>query len=118
MCAEPDTSFCENSLPIRSSVFPFEEGYSSKRSSLAAISHLDLPIVVGGESKEEHPYYAPEKNTAEALAVLLTELFSSRLEQEWASQVSRQREYGQRFSFENVAAAHLDLYNRLRKVDV
>ncbi|MBN2081782.1 glycosyltransferase [bacterium] len=98
-------------------VFPFEEGYSSKRSSLAAISQLDLPVCVGGGSREEHPYYAPEQNTAESLAVLLQELLSGRLAREWSDQVNKQREYGRRFSFSRVAAAHLDLYNRLRKVD-
>lgn len=98
--------------------FPFDEGYSSKRSSLAAISHLELPIVVGGGSKEEHPYYCPEENTAAALAVLLVELFKGRLAAEWNEQIARQREYGERFRFSKIAAAHLNLYNKLRKVDV
>jgi|GEM_PF-3438300 len=98
-------------------VFPFAEGYSSKRSSIAAISQLDLPVCVGGGSKEEHPYYAPEQNTAESLAVLLKELLSGRLAGEWSDQVNKQREYGRRFSFSRVAESHLDLYDRLRKVD-
>lgn len=98
-------------------VFPFAEGFSSKRSSLAAISHLDLPLVVGAGSAEEHPYLAPEQNTAASLSVLLIELFKGRLEQEWVEQVNRQREYGERFSFSRIALAHLDTYRRLRKVD-
>jgi glycosyltransferase involved in cell wall biosynthesis len=99
-------------------VFPFDEGYSSKRSSVAAISHLDLPVVVGGGSKEDHPFYAPEENTAASLSVVLLELLSGRLEDEWAAQVEKQREYARRFSFGNIAQGHLDLYRRVRKVDV
>lgn len=63
-------------------VFPFEEGYSSKRSSIAGLTQLDLPLVVGAGSREEHPFWAPEENTAASLAVLLVELFSGRLESE------------------------------------
>ena len=98
-------------------VFPFDEGFSSKRSSVATISHLDLPVLVGGGSRETHPYYAPEQNTAAALSVMIIELFKGRLEQEWVEQVNRQREYAKRFSFAGIAAAHLDIYRRLRKVD-
>lgn len=98
--------------------FPFDEGFSSKRSSLAALSHLELPLVVGAGSQEEHPYYCPSENTAAALSVLLLELFNGRLEQEWFAQVNKQREYGERFRFSRIAQAHLDLYQRLRKVDV
>jgi glycosyltransferase involved in cell wall biosynthesis len=99
-------------------VFPFDEGFSSKRSSIASISHLDLPLVVGGGSREAHPYYAPAQNTSAELAVLLTELFSGRLEAEWASQVAKQRQYAQRFSFGTIARQHLEIYDRLRKIDV
>jgi glycosyltransferase involved in cell wall biosynthesis len=99
-------------------VFPFDEGFSSKRSSVAALSQLDLPIVVGGGGEEEHAYYCPEENTAAALSVLLLELFNGRLEQEWVEQVNKQREFGKRFSFANIALSHLDLYKRVRKVDV
>jgi hypothetical protein len=99
-------------------VFPFDEGYSSKRSSIASISHCDLPLVVGGGSAEEHPYYAPSQNTGAALGVLLLELLTGRLEQEWAQQVTRQREYAQRFSFAKLAEAHLALYKRMRRVDI
>jgi glycosyltransferase involved in cell wall biosynthesis len=99
-------------------VFPFDEGYSSKRSSLAALSDLELPIVVGGGSRETHPYYAPEENTAAALGVLLTELFKGRLAAEWNEQIARQREFGERFRFSRIAQAHLNLYTQLRKVDV
>lgn len=98
-------------------VFPFDEGYSSKRSSLAAISHLDLPVMVGGGSSEEHPYYAPTENTAAALSVLILELMQGRLEQEWATQVEKQRQYAERFSFGKLAAGHLDLYGRLRRME-
>jgi hypothetical protein len=98
-------------------VFPFDEGYSSKRSSIAGISHCDLPIAVGGGSKEEHPYYAPSANTAAALSVLLLELLHGRLEQEWVEQVGRQREYAQRFSFNGIAQGHLALYRRVLKKD-
>jgi glycosyltransferase involved in cell wall biosynthesis len=99
-------------------VFPFDEGYSSKRSSLAGISHCDLPLVVGGGSAEEHPYFAPSQNTAAALSVLLLELLKGRLEQEWVDQVSKQREYAQRFSFTKLAETHLALYKRMRRVDI
>lgn len=99
-------------------VFPFDEGYSSKRSSIASISHCDLPLVVGGGSSEEHPYFAPTQNTAAALAVLLIELLTGRLEQEWTQQVIKQREYAQRFSFANLAETHLALYKRMRRVDI
>lgn len=99
-------------------VFPFDEGFSSKRSSIASISHCDLPLVVGGRSAEEHPYYAPSENTAAALSVLLVELLSGRLAQEWTEQVNRQRAYAERFSFSAIAQAHIQLYRRLRRVDV
>lgn len=98
-------------------VFPFDEGYSSKRSSVAAISHLDLPVVVGGGSKEEHPYYAPKENTAEALAVLIRELLGGRLAREWTAQVDRQRQYAERFSFGKLAQGHLELYARVRRTE-
>jgi glycosyltransferase involved in cell wall biosynthesis len=98
--------------------FPFDEGFSSKRSSLAALSHLELPLVVGANSREEHPYYHPEENTAASLSVLLLELFNGRLEQEWFEQVNRQREYAERFRFSKIALAHQDLYRKLRQVDV
>lgn len=94
-------------------VFPFDEGYSSKRSSLAALSNLDLPLVVGGESKEEHPFYAPEHNSAASLAILLIELLKGRLEHEWVQQVTAQRSYGRRFSFTNIAQSHLMLYKKV-----
>lgn len=99
-------------------VFPFDEGYSSKRSSIASISHCDLPLCVGGGSAEQHPYFAPTQNTGAALAVLLLELLNGRLAQEWAGQVARQREYAQRFSFAKLAEAHLGLYKRMRRVDI
>jgi glycosyltransferase involved in cell wall biosynthesis len=98
--------------------FPFDEGFSSKRSSLAALSHLELPLVVGAGSQETHPYYCPEENTAASLSVLLVELFNGRLEQEWFEQVNKQREYAERFRFSRIALAHLDLYRKLRQVDV
>lgn len=98
--------------------FPFDEGFSSKRSSIASISHCDLPLAVGGGSAEEHPYYAPNENTAAALSVLLVELFSGRLAQEWTEQVNRQRDYAARFSFTAITEAHIQLYQRLRRVDV
>jgi len=96
-------------------VFPFDEGYSSKRSSIASISHIELPLVVGGGSREEHPYYAPEENTAKSLAVLLVDLFKGRLEQEWTGQIEQQREYAVRFSFPRLASAHLEFYRKLRR---
>ncbi len=99
-------------------VFPFDEGFSSKRSSIASISHCELPLVVGGGSSEEHPYYAPSQNTGAALAVLLLELFNGRLAEEWVEQVNKQREFAQRFSFAKLAESHLALYKRLRRVDV
>jgi len=98
-------------------VFPFDEGFSSKRSSVASISLLDLPLAVGAGSSEQHPYYAPPQNTAADLAVLITELFTGRLAEEWAAQVTRQREYARRFSFGQLAAQYLDIYRRLRQVD-
>lgn len=70
-----------------------------------------------GESKEEHPYYAPSANTAAALSVLLLELLHGRLEREWVEQVQRQREYAQRFSFSGIAQGHLALYRRVLKKD-
>ena len=94
-------------------VFPFDEGYSSKRSSIAAISHFDLPLVVGGGSKEEHPYLAPESNTGASLAVLLLELISGKLEDIWEEQVIKQRAYAERFSFARIAAGHQQLYREL-----
>lgn len=98
-------------------VFPFEEGFSSKRSSIATISHLELPVVVGHGSSEEHPYYAPEENNAASLAVLLIDLLSGRLEREWVEVVGRQREYAKRFSFGSIAAGHLEMYNKIRELD-
>ena len=98
-------------------VFPFDEGYSSKRSSVAAISHLDLPVVVGGGSSEEHPYFAPKENTAEALAVLIQELLGGRLAEEWTAQVDKQRQYAERFSFGRLSQGHLDLYARVRRME-
>jgi len=98
-------------------VFPFDEGFSSKRSSVATISHLDLPILVGGGSSEEHPFLAPEQNTAAALSVMIIDLFKGRLEQDWVMQVNKQREYADRFSFASIAQGHLDMYRQLRKVD-
>jgi glycosyltransferase involved in cell wall biosynthesis len=56
-------------------VFPYDEGYSSKRSSIAGLCHLDLPLVVGAGSVEEHPFWAPQENTAASLAVLLVDCF-------------------------------------------
>jgi glycosyltransferase involved in cell wall biosynthesis len=94
-------------------VFPFDEGYSSKRSSIAAISHCDLPLAVGGGSSEEHPYFAPDSNTGAALAVLLTELFTGKLAQVWEEQVIKQRAYATRFSFARIAAGHVQLYREL-----
>lgn len=99
-------------------LFPFDEGYSSKRSSIASISHCDLPLVVGGGSKEDHPYFTPTQNTGAALAVLLIELLTGRLEQEWVEQVTKQREFAQRFSFARLAEAHLALYKRMRRIDI
>jgi glycosyltransferase involved in cell wall biosynthesis len=99
-------------------VFPFDEGFSSKRSSLAALSQLDLPLMVGAGSTEEHPYYAPGQNTPAALAVLIVDLLSGRLEQEWEGQVRRQRAWGRRFSFSAVAAQHLDVYRSVIKKDM
>lgn len=99
-------------------VFPFDEGFSSKRSSVAAISHLDLPLLVGGGSAEEHPYIAPEQNTAAALSVMLIELFSGKLEDIWSQQVKAQRDYAQRFSFSRIAAGHLRLYQELAQADL
>jgi glycosyltransferase involved in cell wall biosynthesis len=96
-------------------VFPFDEGYSSKRSSVAALSHLDLPLVVGGGSSEEHPYFAPNQNTPAALAVLIVDLLSGRLEQEWEGQVRRQRAWARRFSFTAIAGQHLDVYRAVIK---
>jgi glycosyltransferase involved in cell wall biosynthesis len=96
-------------------VFPFDEGFSSKRSSLANLAQLDLPLVVGAGSGEEHPYYAPGQNTGAALGVLLVELLSGRLEQEWEGQVRRQRAYGRRFSFSLIAQQHLEVYHTLVK---
>lgn len=98
-------------------VFPFAEGFSSKRSSVASISHLELPIVVGHGSTEEHPYFAPDGNTPTSLAVLLIDLLSGRLEQDWETTINTQREFSRRFSFNNVAASHLDMYRKLRKLD-
>jgi glycosyltransferase involved in cell wall biosynthesis len=94
-------------------VFPFDEGYSSKRSSVAAISHFDLPIVVGGGSREEHPFFAPDSNTGAALAVLILELFNGKLETAWEEQVTKQRAYAERFSFTRIAAGHQQLYREL-----
>lgn len=94
-------------------IFPFDEGFSSKRSSVASISHADLPIVVGAGSTEDHPYYVPERNNAASLAVLLVELFSGRLKQEWVSQVLAQREFAVRFSFPLIAQAHMEVYRKL-----
>jgi glycosyltransferase involved in cell wall biosynthesis len=98
-------------------VFPYDEGYSSKRSSIASLTQLDLPLVVGAGSKEEHPFWVPEENTAAALAVLLVELLTGRLAEEWTAQVERQREYGERFSFARIARQHLDSYDELLKTD-
>ncbi len=98
-------------------VFPFAEGFSSKRSSLASISHLELPLVVGYGSSEEHPYFAPPQNNATSLAVLLIDLLSGRVEQEWNEVITRQREFARRFSFSNIASSHLDMYNKIRKLD-
>ena len=99
-------------------VFPFDEGFSLKRSSVASISQFDLPLVVGAGSKVEHPYYAPEQNSPASLSVLLIDLLTGRLEREWRDQVERQREFAGVFSFSSIARGHLELYNRLRKVDV
>lgn len=96
-------------------VFPFDEGFSSKRSSIAGISQLDLPLAVGADSREEHPYYAPEQNTAAALGVLLLDLLSGRLDSEWEGQVRRQRAYARRFSFSAIARQHLEVYHTLVK---
>ncbi|MCB1216071.1 glycosyltransferase family 4 protein [bacterium] len=98
-------------------VFQFAEGFSSKRSSVASISHLELPLVVGHGSTEEHPYFAPPENNATSLAVLLIDLLSGRLEKEWNEVITRQREFARRFSFANVASSHLDMYNKIRKLD-
>lgn len=94
-------------------VFPYDEGYSSKRASIAAMSMLDLPLVVGAGSREEHPYYAPSNNTGEALGLLLLELLGGRAEREWAPQIERQREFGRRFSFAGIAQTHLAQYDKL-----
>ena len=98
-------------------VFPFAEGFSSKRSSVATISHLELPIVVGYSSTEEHPYLVPMENTATSLAVLLIDLLTGRLEKEWDTLINAQREYAKRFSFNSIAASHMDMYKQLRKLD-
>jgi glycosyltransferase involved in cell wall biosynthesis len=98
-------------------VFPYDEGYSSKRSSIASLTQLDLPLVVGAGSSEEHPFWAPEENTAASLAVLLVELFSGRLAAEWTAQVERQRKYGERFSFSQIARQHLRAYQELDRDD-
>ncbi|MCB1185800.1 glycosyltransferase family 4 protein [bacterium] len=98
-------------------VFPFAEGFSSKRSSVASISHLELPLVVGHGSTEEHPYYAPDENNPTSLAVMLIDLLSGRLEKEWNEVIARQRDFARRFSFTNVASSHLDMYNKIRKLD-
>ena len=94
-------------------VFPFDEGYSSKRSSIAAISHCDLPLVVGAGSVEDHPFIVPESNTGASLAVLMLELLSGKLAESWEDQVEKQREYAKRFSFSRIAAGHLKLYSEL-----
>ena len=99
-------------------VFPFDEGFSSKRSSLASICHCELPLVVGAGSDEEHPFLAPEQNTAAALSVLLVELFSGKLEEIWEEQVKAQRLFASHFSFSSIAQSHLQLYQRLRSIDV
>jgi glycosyltransferase involved in cell wall biosynthesis len=109
----PLTAIAEHAERCCLGVFPFDEGFSSKRSSVASISHLDLPLVVGAGSREEHPYYAPEQNTAPALAVLILELLSGRLGLEWEGQVRRQRAWGRRFSFSAIAKQHLDFYTTL-----
>ncbi|MCH7472150.1 glycosyltransferase, partial [bacterium] len=99
-------------------VFPFDEGFSGKRSSVASISHLGLPIAVGAGSVEDHPYYAPEQNTGASLSVLLLELLSGGLEEKWEDQLAKQREYAQRFSFGRIAAGHLEVYRQLSRVAV
>ena len=98
-------------------VFPFAEGFSSKRSSIASISHLELPLVVGHGSKEEHPYFAAPENNPTSLAVLLIDLLSGRLEKEWHEVIDRQREYARRFSFGRIATSHLETYREMRKLD-
>ncbi|MCC7477412.1 glycosyltransferase [bacterium] len=99
-------------------VFPFDEGYSSKRSSVATLSQLELPLVVGAGGSEEHPYYVPKNQSSEALALLLIELLRGRAEQEWEAQIEKQRDYGRRFSFSNIAATHLAQYEKLLKKDM
>ena len=98
-------------------VFPFAEGFSSKRSSVASISHLELPLVVGHGSEEEHPYFAPHENNPTSLAVLLIDLLSGRLASHWDEVIKEQREFARRFSFANVASSHMDMYNKIRKLD-
>jgi glycosyltransferase involved in cell wall biosynthesis len=98
-------------------VFPFDEGYSSKRSSIAALSECDLPLVVGSGSVEEHPYYAPLSNSPEDLAKLLAELLQGQLQKAWNLQIERQREFARRFRFSNIAQQHLTFYKGLRKID-
>ncbi len=99
-------------------VFPFDEGYSSKRSSVATLADLELPLVVGAGGEEGHPYYAPKNATPEALALLLIELLRGRAEQEWESQIAKQRDYGRRFSFSNIAQTHIAQYDKLLKQDM
>jgi hypothetical protein len=98
-------------------VFPFEEGYSSKRSSIAALSESDLPLCVGYGAIEEHPYFAPLDKTAAGLAALWHELLSSRLASVWEEQVNKQREFGRSFRFSNIAQQHLTFYKGLRKIE-
>jgi hypothetical protein len=98
-------------------VFPFEEGYSTKRSSIAALSEIDLPLSVGHGATEEHPYYAPEADSPEALAALWFDLLKGGLAEQWNAQVAKQREYGRRFRFSNIAQQHLTFYKGLRKID-
>jgi glycosyltransferase involved in cell wall biosynthesis len=98
-------------------VFPFEEGYSAKRSSVATISHLDLPVMVGPGGETDHPYYTPEQNTAASWAVSLTELFTGRLAAEWTEQVLRQRTFAKRFSFSQIALEHIELYQKVLEID-
>jgi glycosyltransferase involved in cell wall biosynthesis len=98
-------------------LFPFEEGFSSKRSSVAALSEAELPIAVGSGSTEEHPYYAPFDPSGQSLARLLAELLGGRLQENWNAQIARQREYARRFRFSNIAQQHLSFYKGLRKID-
>jgi glycosyltransferase involved in cell wall biosynthesis len=115
----PRERLAEEALRCMLGVFPFDEGYSSKRSSVAALTHLDLPLLVGaGSSEIDHPFMTPKENNAASLAVLLTELFSGKLEADWAAQVARQREYGRRFSFTNLAESHMSIYQRLVRQDM